>query len=128
MEILKLKINKFNGFTLIEVLIALSILAIALTALLKSSAENISHTNRIKEKTIKHWVAMQAINQIQMQHMSLRVGLPTTSSYKAFGKTWYFQAKLIPTQIKKVQKIIITVSNQQHAPYTDPLVAFYHEK
>lgn len=130
LEILKLNINLTNkhGFTLIEVLISLAILAIALTALLKNSAENISQTNRVKEKTIKHWVAMQAVNQIQMHNLSLRVGLPTTSSYKAFGTTWYFQAKLIPTKIKKVQKIIIKVSNNQHGPYTDPLMAFYHEK
>ncbi len=129
---LDIKPGKFtkqsHGFTLIEVLIALAILAIGLTALLKTSAENISQTNRVKEKTIKHWVAMQAINKIQMQNLSLRPGLPTTSYYKAFGKTWYFQARLIPTKIKKVQKIIIKVSGQQHTPYTDPLMAFYHEK
>ncbi len=126
-EILKLMKNR-NGFTLIEVLVALAILAIALTALLKTSAENINYTNRIKEKTIKHWVAMQAINQIQMHQLALRVGLPTTKSFKAFGTTWYFQAKLTPTPINSIQKITVEVSNQQHGPYTDPLVAFYHEK
>lgn len=127
LEILKLMKNKL-GFTLIEVLIALAILAIALTALLKNSAENIYYTNRIKEKTIKHWVAMQAINKVQMHEISLRIGLPTTQSIKAFGNTWYVQAKLAPTPINNLQKIIIEVSNQQHGPYTDPLMAFYYEK
>lgn len=116
------------GFTLIEVLIALAILAIALTALLKNSAENINATSRIKDKTYKHWVAMQAINQIQMRELSLRMGLPTTQSLKAFGKTWYFQAKLLPTDINNLKKITVTVSDKQHGPYTDPLMAFYYEK
>ena len=126
-EILKLMKNKL-GFTLIEVLVALAILAIALTALLKTSAESISYSSRIKDKTIKHWVAMQAINQVQTHKLSLRVGLPTTKSLKAFGTNWYFQAKLTPTPINALQQITIEVSNQQHGPYTDPLVAFYHEK
>ncbi len=111
-----------------EVLLALAILAIGLTAILKTSAENLSNTNRIKEKTIKHWVAMQAVHQVQMRTLTLRTGLPTTKSFRAFGNTWYFKARLTPTKIKKIQKLTIEVSNNQHGPYTDPLMAFYYEK
>lgn len=39
-----------SGFTLIEVLLALSIIAIALTALLKAISQNVETTRRIKEK------------------------------------------------------------------------------
>lgn len=123
-----LKIYHTSGFTLIEVLLALSILAIALTALLKSSADNINYTNRIKDKTIKHWVEMQIVNQIQMHEITLRTGLPTSKTVFAFGNTWYVQATLIPTALKKIYKIKISASSQQHGPYTDPLIAFYHEK
>lgn len=42
--------RKTSGFTLIEVLLALTIIAVALTALLKAIAQNVEHTQRIKEK------------------------------------------------------------------------------
>lgn len=39
-----------SGFTLIEVLLALSVIAIALTALLKAISQNVETTRRVKEK------------------------------------------------------------------------------
>ena len=61
-----MRTNKAHGFTLIEVLLALSVIAIALTALLKATAQNIQNTHRIKEKTISHWIAMQGVSMIQL--------------------------------------------------------------
>lgn len=39
-----------KGFTLIEVLLALAVVAIALTALLKATSQDVANTQRIKEK------------------------------------------------------------------------------
>lgn len=117
-----------QGFTLIEVLLALAVIAIAVTALLKTSAQTLNANSRLQDKSIKHWVAMQAINKVQMRNLILRNGPPTTKSLHAFDKTWYFRAKLQQTKIKKVQKIIVDVSANQHGPFTDQLTAFLHEK
>ncbi|MDF1758771.1 MAG: type II secretion system minor pseudopilin GspI [Legionellaceae bacterium] len=120
--------KKSSGFTLIEVLLALVILAISLTALLKTTSQILSTTNRIKEKSIKHWVEMQAITKVQLGSLHIRSGQSTTETMKAFGSTWYYRVNSSPTKIKYLQKITVQASSNQTGPFTDPLVAFYHEE
>lgn len=113
-----------TGFTLIEVLLALSIIAIALTALLKASAQNVAHTFRIKEKTISHWVAMQGVNDIQLGLVVFPNGQTATKVTTMLGQRWYWRATLTSTLIKSTQQISITVSNKPEGPFLDELIAY----
>ena len=124
MKIINLAHHK--GFTLIEVLLALVILAIALTALLKVTGQIINNTNRIKEKSMKHWVAMQAVAAIQLNTVPVSSNQATTKSTRMFGQTWYWRAQLFPTPVKTMQQINITVSKNPTGPFTDLLVAYRH--
>lgn len=72
--------QKISGFTLVEVLLALTVIAIALTALLKATAQNIENTHRIKEKTISHWVAMQGVSMIQLNLLQLNQSQESTQA------------------------------------------------
>ena len=58
-------INK-KAFTLIEVLLALAVIAIALTALLKVTSQDVSYARRLKDKTLSHWVAKQGVSMVQL--------------------------------------------------------------
>ncbi len=113
-----------QGFTLIEVLLALSVIAIALTALLKATAENVALTQRIKEKSISHWVATQGVTAIQLGLVSLNLNQEITEVTTMLGQRWYWRAKLSTTPIQTMQQMTITVSEQQAGPFRDPLIAF----
>lgn len=118
------KLQKQAGFTLIEVLLALSIIAIALTALLKASAQNVSNTQRIKEKTISHWIAMQGVSMIQLGLLNVNPSQDLTQITTMLGQRWYWRAKVSQTPLKSMQQITITVSKNQAGPFSDPLIAF----
>ncbi|KTD09497.1 type II secretion system minor pseudopilin GspI [Legionella jamestowniensis] len=123
--------SSFNekGFTLIEVLLALAIIAIALTALLKATAQNVGNTQRIQEKSISHWVAMQGVSMVQLGLLNPTSSQEITESTTMLGQRWYFRVKSGATAIKSVQQITITVSKNQAGPFTNPLIAFrYHHE
>lgn len=119
--------TKQGGFTLIEVLFALAIVAIALTALLKASAEQVASMQAIKDKTISHWVAMQAVAMVQLDLVQPTANQELTKVTIMLGQRWYWRAKMSRTAIKNTQQITITLSKNQAGPFSDPLIAFrYH--
>jgi general secretion pathway protein I len=116
-----------KGFTLIEVLLALAIIAISLTALLKASAQNVANTYRLKEKTIQHLVAMQGVSLIQLGALVVPVNQEITNITTLLSQRWYWRASLIKTSINHVEKIIITTSTHPAGPFGNPLVAFKYQ-
>lgn len=117
-------VHRSVGFTLIEVLLALSILAIALTALLKASSETVVGTQRLKEKTMSHLVAMQGISMIQLGLTRITLDQETTKQMTMFDQTWYWHAHVSKTPLEAVQKITITTSKSRAGPFKDPLIGF----
>jgi general secretion pathway protein I len=116
--------KRSNGFTLIEVLLALSVIAIALTAILKVTAQNIENTRRIKEKTISHWIAMQGVSMIQLNLVEVTPSQESTQVTTMLNQKWYWRAKVSNTPIKKMQQITISVSQKQAGPFAEELTAF----
>lgn len=118
--------SKIRGLTLIEVLLALAVIAIAITALIKATAQSVSATSRIKDKTISHWVAMQGVNMVQLGLLKISGNQEVSEATTMLGQRWYWRARLQPTAIEHVQQITITVSQHQSGPYTNALIAFRH--
>ena len=81
---------KYSGFTLIEVLLALAIIAIAFTALLKATSQDIAATTRIKDKTISHWVATQGITLIQLGLLSSSNNQEISQVTTLFNQRWFW--------------------------------------
>ncbi len=123
MSLNKLK-PKMRGFTLVEVLLALAVIAIALTALLKATAQNIENTQRIKEKTIGHMVAMQGISMIQLNLVQVNSSQESTQATTMLGERWYWRAKISKTPFKNIQQITISISLKQAGPFREELTAF----
>ncbi len=119
-------LKKSRGLTLIEVLVALAILAIGLTALLQHTASSIHISRRVDEALIKHWVAMQAITAIQSGLIPITIGQNSTHTTHMLGQTWYWQVHAEATFIKTMEQMTITVSDQKMGPFTDPLIGFRH--
>lgn len=115
--------KKTQGFSLIEVLLALAIIAIALTALLKATGHDVVYMQRIKDKSISHWVAMQGMTMVQLGLIEVKQQ-QTTQLTSMLGQNWYWRATYSPTGMARVQKITITTSSKQAGPFGDPLIGF----
>lgn len=97
-----------SGFTLIEILVALAILSIALTTIIKVTTLNIKNTIYLQNKTIAAWVGAQAINEI-------RVGLVKLSDEKVdqevnmLNQNWKWEGLQVSTPNPHIKKIVVEV-------------------
>lgn len=55
-----------HGFTLLEILVALAILGIALTAIIHTTSNQTLNTAHLRDKTLAHWVALNKIAELQL--------------------------------------------------------------
>ena len=102
---------KNNGFTLIEVLIALAILSIALTAIIQSTSQNIKDTLYIQNKTIANWVGSEIIAETEAG--ILKVPDPPdklSDETDMLGQKWIWQASLKPSPNPKIKELNVSVS------------------
>lgn len=100
--------HKQLGLTLIEVLIALAIVAIAMSAIIKTVSENIRGTAYLEDKTIALYVAEQAINEARLGLLPLD-DKTVTEKTDMLGREWYWQAEAASTQNKQIKRIIVRV-------------------
>lgn len=98
--------NKESGFTLIEVMIALLILAIALTALMMSIRSNIQNTSKIENQSIAEWVAINTAHEMQS---GLKPLTSNTETVTVFGEPWPVSSMISAMPNSNIQEITITV-------------------
>lgn len=107
-----------QGLTLIEVLIALAVLSIALTAIVRATAMDIRDTSYLRDKTVALWVANDSMTQVQLDIVKVSSShLEMTSNM--LGQEWHWRAELTPTPNHYVDKLTISVSKKSGGP---PLV------
>lgn len=120
-----------RGLTLIEVLIALSIIAIALTAIIKATAQNIRATSYLRDKSIALYVAQNTINEARVGLIDLPLADEQLNETRmVLGQTWYIAANRAPTANPHIFKINVNVYTQteQSSPTMHLESYMAHEK
>lgn len=97
-----------QGFTLIEVMLAMAVFSIAGIALLGASSNNARNIGHLENKMFANWVAS---NQLVMA--SLDSQWPPKNNKKGevelAGRAWFWQQKVIQTTDKDMRAIVIEV-------------------
>jgi len=85
--------KKHAGFTLIEVMVALTIIAISLGALLSTSGSQANNASYLKQKTLAHWVALNELSQLNIENQFPTSGEKKGSTSMA-NHDWYWVRKI----------------------------------
>ena len=99
------------GFTLLEVLLAVAVLAIISVGLYNVSGSNIMAHQRIQDKTLAHWVALNKAVEFRHFESYPSPGMKTYDA-KMAGQEWQIQATISATDHKDVRQIIIEVGKK----------------
>lgn len=102
-----------RGFTLIEVLVALVVVAVALFAVVKATAEQLANASRLREVTFAQWVARNKLTEMQVE------GVWTTgrqdSRVEFAGRTWPVQVAIEDTPNDRIRRVEVSVADPENA-------------
>lgn len=103
-----------HGFTLLEVLVALVVLSIALTAAIALGTHNADNAARLEAKTLAHWVAMNEVAELQLTKPAPPAGVHEGNE-TMLGRDWYWRAKVANTDDAYVRRLTVEVRRRPHA-------------
>ncbi len=99
-----------NGFTLIEIMVALFIVAITLGTLVSASGRYIDSTAHLKNLTFAHWVAENKATEILINKGNVSTLGEQTGTVTMAKRQWVWKIVVTPTPDDSVKKIIVTVT------------------
>jgi general secretion pathway protein I len=101
-------VKRQRAFTLIEVLVALAILAIAMAAVVTGIARYSGDAGRLREMTLGLWVAHNRLTEIELQPGWPEVGT-SDGEVELAGREWRWNVTVAETPDPKVRRVNILV-------------------
>ena len=110
------RIKKQLGMTLIEVMIALAVFAVAALSIVNMASEHIRSLSYLEQKNIALWVANNHLTQL---HLDKKLpGLGTKSGKLEYaGVTWYWQQLTVKTADPKFRSVNIRILDKEKSDY-----------
>jgi len=119
---------RVRGFTLVEVMVALAVVAIALPALMISLYQQVDSTGYLRDKSLAHMVAANKLSEVRILSdatQSLIKGKDSGVEQMA-DRQWYWWLDSQPTEVANFYRVEIDVadSEEQREQPLYTLVAF----
>lgn len=109
--------RRIQGFTLIEVMVALVIVSLALAGVAASMGQMIDTANTMRDRTFASWIAQNTITEMRLAGVMPEVG--ESDGEVEFANTfWTWTANVSETGVENLLKVDVTVS---HAGFEDPV-------
>lgn len=108
-----MQIRRQKGFSLIEVLVALAVVAIALAAVGKTVNNNLINASYLSDRTLAHWVAMNKLNELYVTKAWPSVS-ETKDTVLMAEQEWAWQMVVNETPNKAMRRVDIEVGREEN--------------
>ena len=107
-----LKTNRCQGFTLLEVLVALAVIAFALAAAASAVSGSAHNASGLQQRTYAHWVAMNKMTELHVEKKWPAIRTTKGSTLMARHE-WFWSVKVSKTQNKFIRRVDVRVRPEQ---------------
>ena len=104
-----MKCRTSRGFTLLEVMVALTIVALSLTAVAASMSQMINSARTMRDRTYASWIAQNRIAEIRLAPATPDVGA-SNGEVQYANVDWTWRAVVSETGVDDLYRIDVSVS------------------
>lgn len=97
-----------GGFTLVEVLIALVVVALGLTALMVAVNGTARTSGFLRDKSLAQWIALNRLSEVRLN--VVKFGQNTDTGELDFGsRRWHYDTRYFDTSIASMKRVVVRV-------------------
>ena len=112
-----------RGFTLLEVMVALAVLALALGAIIKAGGAGANNVAMLRDRTLAGWVAVNTINELLLARDWPDAGTRDDITEMA-AREWYLEVQINKTSDPDLRRLDVAVRDRKNAAPLVELIAF----
>jgi len=100
--------SRAAGFTLIEVLAALVIVALGMLGVIEAVSQQARNGAYLREKTIAHWIAMNVVTEQRLQLAPPPVA-DSSDEVEFAGQRWRWSMRVTQTEVQSLRRMDVSV-------------------
>jgi general secretion pathway protein I len=101
--------RRVRGFTLLEVLVALAVIAFALASLVKVTGGGAANAAYLRDKTFAHWVAENRLAQMSTRKNFWPATGADDGEMEIAGREWFWTTQVKKTPDRDMRRIDVEV-------------------
>ncbi len=116
--------KRTSGFTLLEVLVAMAVLAIAMGAIINAATQSIASTAWLRDQTFASWVALNKVNEQLLAAEPWPDEGSAQGSAELANRAWSWETRFAKTEDPDLRRLDVTVRSVENGPVLSMLTAF----
>jgi general secretion pathway protein I len=101
-------VRSCRGFTLVEVLVALMIVAIGLAALMLTVSSTARTSGYLRDKTLAQWMALNRLSEVRLNLAKFGQNTDTGEIYFA-NRTWHYDTRYFDTSMSTMKRVVVRI-------------------
>jgi general secretion pathway protein I len=100
--------GRSRGFTLIEVMVALLIVALGLSALMITVSSTARTSGFLRDKTVAQWIALNRLTEVRL-NLNKFAANTDTGELNFANRTWHYDTRYFDTSVATMKRVVVRV-------------------